>query len=113
MPKKTRYVVVTGGVISGVGKGIISSSIGTLLEAQGYSIEMMKIDPYLNFDAGMMRPTEHGEVFVTHDGFETDQDLGNYTRFTTANFSRLNSVTLGQIFSEILRNERAGEYLGR
>lgn len=113
MQKKTRYIVVTGGVISGVGKGIISSSIGTLLEAQGYSVEVMKIDPYLNVDAGTMRPTEHGEVFVTPDGFETDQDLGNYTRFTNADFTRLNSVTGGQLFWKILRRERAGGYEGK
>lgn len=114
MQKKTRYIVVTGGVISGVGKGIISSSVGTLLEAQGYSVEVMKIDPYLNMDAGTMRPTEHGEVFVTRDGFETDQDLGNYYRFIkNYNPSRLNSITSGQIFSKVIKDERAGKYKGK
>lgn len=114
MQKKTRYIVVTGGVISGVGKGIISSSIGTLLEAQGYSIEVVKIDPYLNMDAGTMRPTEHGEVFVTPDGFETDQDLGNYFRFIkNYNPSRLNSVTSGQVYWKVIKDERAGKYKGK
>ncbi len=114
MQKKTRYIIVTGGVISGVGKGIISSSVGTLLEAQGYSVEVMKIDPYLNVDAGTMRPTEHGEVFVTPDGFETDQDLGNYYRFIKKyNPSKLNSVTSGQLFLNVIKGERAGKYKGK
>ncbi len=109
----TRYVVVTGGVISGVGKGILTSSLAMLIESQGYKVTCMKIDPYINVDAGTMRPTEHGEVYVTDDGFETDQDLGNYERFTHAILNKHNSVTTGQIYLSIIEDERAGKYEGK
>src|SRR3989304_1044050 len=103
-----------GGVISSVGKGIITSSIGKLIEAQGYSVTAMKIDPYINLDAGTMRPTEHGEVFVTEDGFETDQDLGNYERFIDGcKTTRNSSVTTGQIYSHVINRERKGEFNGK
>ena len=109
----TKYIFVTGGVISSVGKGIITSSIAKLMEAQGYKITAMKIDPYLNLDAGTMRPTEHGEVYVTEDGFETDQDLGNYERFTNTTTLRDNSVTTGQIYLKVIKDEREGYYEGK
>src|SRR3989338_2906088 len=96
--KRQNFVFITGGVISSVGKGILTSSLGALIEAQGYKVTAMKIDPYINIDAGTMRPTEHGEVFVTDDGFETDQDLGNYERFTSMVTTRDNSITTGQIY---------------
>jgi len=108
-----KYIFVTGGVISSVGKGIITSSIAKLMEAQGYKITAMKIDPYLNLDAGTMRPTEHGEVYVTEDGFETDQDLGNYERFTNTTTLRDNSVTTGQIYLKVIKDEREGYYEGK
>ena len=110
----TNYIVIMGGVISSVGKGIITSSIGKLIEAQGYSVTAMKIDPYINMDAGTMRPTEHGEVFVTEDGFETDQDLGNYERFIDGcKTTRNSSVTTGQIYSHVINRERKGEFNGK
>lgn len=108
-----KFIIVTGGVISGVGKGILSSSIAALLEMQGYKVAVMKIDPYLNVDAGTMRPTEHGEVFVTEDGFETDQDLGNYERFTSISTSKDSSVTTGQVYLQVIQDERAGRYDGK
>lgn len=109
---KTRYIVVTGGVLSGVGKGTATASIGLLLKEQGFSINMIKIDPYLNVDAGTMRPTEHGEVFVTYDGGETDQDIGNYERFLNREFSRLNNITSGQVYMNVLKKERNLDYQG-
>ncbi|MFH1650121.1 MAG: CTP synthase [Candidatus Woesearchaeota archaeon] len=105
--------MVSGGVISSVGKGIITSSLGQLLESRGYKVALMKIDPYINIDAGTMRPTEHGEVYVTEDGFETDQDLGNYERFTTFTTNSWNSVTTGQIYEKVIRDEREGKYHGK
>lgn len=109
----TKYLFITGGVISSVGKGIITSSLAKLMEAQGYNITAMKIDPYLNLDAGTMRPTEHGEVYVTEDGFETDQDLGNYERFTNTTTLRDNSITTGQIYLKVIKDEREGQYEGK
>ncbi len=109
---KTRYVVVTGGVLSGVGKGTATASIGRLLQEQGFNINLMKIDPYVNVDAGTMRPTEHGEVFVTHDGGETDQDIGNYERFLNKEFSRNNNITTGQVFMNVIKKERNLAYDG-
>jgi CTP synthase len=109
---KTKYIVMTGGVLSGVGKGTATASIGRLLKEQGFNINIMKIDPYVNVDAGTMRPTEHGEVFVTYDGGETDQDIGNYERFLGREFSRLNNLTTGQIFMQVIKNERNLEYQG-
>lgn len=108
-----RYVFVTGGVISSVGKGIITSSIAKLIEAQGCKVTAMKVDPYINVDAGTMRPTEHGEVYVTEDGFETDQDLGNYERFAEITTYKDNSVTTGQIYHQVIKDEREGNYHGK
>ncbi len=108
-----KFIFVTGGVCSSLGKGIAAASIGTLLEAHGYSVSMIKVDPYINVDAGTMSPFQHGEVFVTEDGAETDLDLGNYSRFTNAKLSGLNSITTGQIYQEVIQKERKGEYLGK
>ncbi len=108
-----KLIFVTGGVCSSLGKGIAASSIGALMEARGFTVQMVKIDPYLNVDAGTMSPYQHGEVYVTDDGAETDLDLGNYGRFTTAKLSRANSITTGQVYKTVIEKERAGEYLGR
>lgn len=115
MPRKrqSRYLFVMGGVLSGVGKGTAVSSIGRILLAQGYRITAMKIDPYLNVDAGTMNPTEHGEVFVTSDGLETDQDLGNYERFLEIETTRANYMTLGQVYQTVIARERNLGYAGR
>lgn len=110
--KKTKYIFVSGGVISGIGKGITTSSIAAILHSKGYKVSPMKIDMYLNIDAGTIRPQEHGEVFVTDDGVETDQDLGNYERFLGVNLSRANYLTTGQVYQEVIRKERAFEYDG-
>lgn len=109
----TKYIFITGGVCSSLGKGIASSSIGALLEAKGFKISMTKIDPYINVDAGTMNPFQHGEVYVTDDGFETDLDLGNYERFTNIKLTKNNSITTGQIYFEVINRERKGDYLGR
>lgn len=111
--KQTRWVVVTGGVISTLGKGIVSASIGTLLKMRGYKVTAVKIDPYINLDAGTMRPTEHGEVFVTYDGGETDQDLGNYERFLDEKIPKNHNITTGQVYAEVIRKERNLEYQGK
>ena len=108
----TKFIVVCGGVISGVGKGVASASIALLMKEYSYSVTVIKIDPYLNIDAGTMRPTEHGEVYVTEDGGETDQDLGNYERFLAQNIPKKNSITTGQIYLTILERERRGDFLG-
>lgn len=108
-----KYIVVTGGVISGVGKGIATASIGKILQQYGFSVTAVKIDPYINFDAGTLRPTEHGEVWVTDDGGEIDQDLGNYERFLEERLSRKHNITTGQIYSQVIDNERRGKYLGQ
>ena len=109
----TKYLFITGGVCSSLGKGIAASSLGCLLECRGYKICIMKMDPYINIDPGTMSPYQHGEVYVTDDGAETDLDLGNYERFTSQSLSRLNSVTTGQIYSKVIEKERRGDYLGR
>ena len=109
----TKFVFITGGVCSSLGKGIAASSLGCLLEHRGYRVSIMKMDPYINIDPGTMSPYQHGEVYVTDDGAETDLDLGNYERFTSQNLSRLNSVTTGQIYSTVIEKERRGDYLGR
>lgn len=109
----TKYLFVTGGVCSSLGKGITASSIGALIRAAGYKVNMMKIDPYLNVDAGTMRPYEHGEVYVTDDGFETDLDLGNYERFVRVNTTQLSSLTTGQVYQTVIDRERRGDYLGQ
>jgi len=108
-----KLIFVTGGVCSSLGKGIAASSIGALMEARGFTVRMVKIDPYLNVDAGTMSPYQHGEVYVTDDGAETDLDLGNYGRFTSAPLSRINSVTTGQVYKTVIEKERAGDFLGR
>lgn len=108
-----RYVFVTGGVCSSLGKGVAAASIGALLEARGYRVAMVKIDPYLNVDAGTMSPYQHGEVYVTDDGAETDLDLGNYCRFTHSPLGRANSITTGQIYLAVISQEREGRFLGR
>ncbi|MFZ4616431.1 MAG: CTP synthase [Rectinemataceae bacterium] len=108
-----KLIFVTGGVCSSLGKGIAASSIGALMEARGLSVRMVKIDPYLNVDAGTMSPYQHGEVYVTDDGAETDLDLGNYGRFTNSPLSRANSITTGQVYQAVINKEREGRFLGR
>ncbi|HEC76519.1 MAG TPA: CTP synthase (glutamine hydrolyzing) [Thermoplasmatales archaeon] len=110
MPK---YIIVTGGVLSGLGKGIVTSSIGLLLKSRGYNITAIKIDPYLNCDAGTMNPFQHGEVFVLEDGGEVDLDLGNYERFLGINLSRDNNITTGKVYKNVIEKERRGDYLGK
>lgn len=109
----TKYIFVTGGVLSSLGKGISSSSIGTLLKHAGFSVSILKIDPYINVDPGTMSPLEHGEVFVTLDGAETDLDIGHYERFLNTSFSKNNNFTTGQIYLSVIDKERKGEYLGK
>jgi len=111
--KKTKYIFVTGGVVSSLGKGLASASIGALLENRGLDITFLKLDPYINVDPGTMSPFQHGEVFVTDDGGETDMDLGHYERFTTASMSRSNNFTTGRIYNSVIQKERRGEYLGK
>jgi CTP synthase len=108
----TRFIFVTGGVLSALGKGIASASIGRLLVARGYRVQIQKFDPYLNVDPGTMSPFQHGEVFVTEDGAETDLDLGHYERFTDENTSRASNVTAGSVYNSVIRRERRGDYLG-
>ena len=108
-----KYIFVTGGVCSSLGKGVSASSLGALLEGRGLNVRMVKCDPYINVDAGTMSPYQHGEVYVTDDGAETDLDLGNYARFTKGPLSRANSVTTGQVYDVVIRKEREGRYLGR
>ena len=109
---ETKYIFVSGGVISGIGKGVTTSSIATILQAKGFKVSPVKIDMYLNVDAGTIRPQEHGEVFVTDDGVETDQDLGHYERFLDVSLTRANYITTGQVYQEVIRGERAFEYDG-
>ncbi len=111
-PAKTRFIFVTGGVVSSLGKGIASSAIGRLLVSRGLSVALQKFDPYINVDPGTMSPYQHGEVFVTEDGAETDLDLGHYERFTDSNTSRASNVTAGGIYDTVIRRERRGDYLG-
>ncbi len=111
-PAKTRFIFVTGGVVSSLGKGIAAASIGRLLVARGLTVGLQKFDPYINVDPGTMSPYQHGEVFVTEDGAETDLDLGHYERFTDANTSRASNVTAGGIYNTVIRRERRGDYLG-
>jgi len=108
-----KFIFITGGVVSSLGKGIASASIGTLLESHGYRITILKFDPYLNVDPGTMNPFQHGEVFVTEDGAETDLDLGHYERFTDAHITKKNNATSGQIYNAVLTRERKGGYLGK
>jgi CTP synthase len=111
-PSKTRFIFITGGVVSSLGKGIAASSIGRLLVSRGLTVGLQKFDPYINVDPGTMSPYQHGEVFVTEDGAETDLDLGHYERFTDANTSRASNVTAGGIYDTVIRRERRGDYLG-
>jgi CTP synthase len=108
-----KLIFVTGGVCSSLGKGVTASSIGALMESRGLSVRMVKIDPYLNVDAGTMSPYQHGEVYVTDDGAETDLDLGNYGRYTNSPLSKVNSITTGQVYQAVINKEREGRYLGR
>ncbi|XGV86561.1 MAG: CTP synthase [Limnothrix sp. BL-A-16] len=108
----TKFIFVTGGVVSSIGKGIVAASLGRLLKSRNYSVSILKLDPYINVDPGTMSPFQHGEVFVTGDGAETDLDLGHYERFTDTDMSRLNSVTTGQIYQSVLNKERRGDYNG-
>ena len=113
--KKTgcKYIFVVGGVISGVGKGITVSSISKILQDKGLKVTAIKIDPYINVDAGTMNPTEHGEVFVLSDGYETDQDMGNYERFLNITLSRVNYMTTGSVYKTVIEKERNLEYKGK
>lgn len=110
---KPKYIFVTGGVASSLGKGIISASIARLLQARGYSVTIQKLDPYINVDPGTLNPYEHGECYVTEDGAETDLDLGHYERFTNQPTSKANNVTTGRIYKSVIEKERKGEYLGK
>ena len=109
---QTKYIFITGGVVSGLGKGIAAASIGALLENRGLTVSLMKLDPYINVDAGTMNPFQHGEVFVTDDGAETDLDLGHYERYTNAKITRIHNCTTGQIYDSVIQKERAGKFLG-
>ena len=108
----TKYVFVTGGVVSGLGKGITASSVALLLKARGYKVFMQKFDPYINVDPGTMNPIQHGEVFVTYDGCETDLDLGHYERFIDEELNYTSNITSGKIYSSVIEKERRGDYLG-
>src|ERR1700724_3963770 len=107
-----RYIFITGGVVSSLGKGLAAAALAALLQARGYTVRLRKLDPYLNVDPGTMSPSQHGEVFVTEDGAETDLALGPYERFTNANTSRASNVTAGGIYDTVIRRERRGDYLG-
>ncbi|AGY58546.1 CTP synthetase [Gloeobacter kilaueensis JS1] len=112
MSVMTKYIFVTGGVVSSIGKGIVAASLGRLLKSRGYSVSILKLDPYINVDPGTMSPFQHGEVFVTNDGAETDLDLGHYERFTDTDMSKLNNVTTGLIYQSVINKERRGDYRG-
>ena len=109
----TRYIFVTGGVVSSLGKGATAASLGAILEARGLAVTMLKLDPYINVDPGTMSPLQHGEVFVTADGTETDLDLGHYERFIRTRMSRNNNFTSGQVYESVIARERKGDYLGQ
>ena len=108
----TKYIFFTGGVVSSLGKGIACSSLGLLLKARGYKVTIVKLDPYINVDPGTMSPYQHGEVYVTDDGAETDLDLGHYERFIDTDMSKINNTTTGQIYYHVIQKERRGDYLG-
>lgn len=110
--KPTKYIFVTGGVVSSLGKGLAAASLGTLLEYRGLKVVLQKFDPYLNVDPGTMSPFQHGEVYVLDDGAETDLDLGHYERFTSGNLTKNNNLTSGQVYEMVLEQERRGDYLG-
>ena len=113
MSNSTKYIFVTGGVTSSLGKGIIAASLAKLLQARGYSTTIQKLDPYINIDPGTLNPYEHGECFVTDDGAETDLDLGHYERFLNVPTSQANNVTTGRIYQSVIEKERRGEFLGK
>src|ERR687897_3100613 len=108
-----RYIFITGGVVSSLGKGLASAALGALLQARGYSVRLRKLDPYLNVDPGTMSPYQHGEVSVLDDGSETDLDLGHYERFTNSPLTRASNYTTGQIYLSVINKERQGEFLGK
>ncbi|MBT3565800.1 MAG: CTP synthase, partial [Gammaproteobacteria bacterium] len=108
----SRFIFVTGGVVSSLGKGLAAASLGAILEARGLKVTMLKLDPYINVDPGTMSPLQHGEVFVTADGTETDLDLGHYERFISTRMSRKNNFTTGQVYADVIARERRGDYLG-
>ena len=108
----TKFIFITGGVVSSLGKGLASASLGVILQARGYKVRLRKLDPYLNIDPGTMSPTQHGEVYVTEDGTETDLDLGHYERFTGVEARKTDNITTGKIYSDLLSRERRGDYLG-
>src|SRR5712664_616551 len=110
---QTKYIFVTGGVTSSLGKGIISASLGKLLQARGFTVTIQKFDPYINIDPGTLNPYEHGECFVTYDGAETDLDLGHYERFLDIELTQASSLMSGRILREVIDDERAGKYLGK
>ena len=112
IPEKTKFIFITGGVVSSLGKGITAASLGFLLKSRGLKVTIMKCDPYINVDPGTMNPFQHGEVYVTDDGAETDLDLGHYERFIGENMSEMNNVTTGQIYNTVISKERRGDYLG-
>ena len=109
----TKFVFVTGGVVSSLGKGIAAASLAAILESRGLKVTLLKLDPYINVDPGTMSPFQHGEVFVTEDGAETDLDLGHYERFISSKMRKVNNFTTGQIYESVLRKERRGDYLGK
>src|ERR1700735_5038188 len=108
-----KFIFVTGGVVSSLGKGLTAAALGTLLENRGLKVALQKFDPYLNVDPGTMNPYQHGEVYVRDDGAQTDLDLGHYERFTSTKLTRMNSLTSGQVYQTVLNNEREGKYLGK
>src|SRR5687768_2469334 len=109
----TKYIFITGGVVSSLGKGVAAASVGAILESRGFSVTLMKFDPYVNVDPGTMSPYQHGEVFVTDDGAETDLDLGHYERFTHTRTSKRHNYTTGKIYESVITKERRGDYLGK
>src|SRR6188474_87209 len=109
---KTKFIFVTGGVVSSLGKGLASASLGALLESRGLKVTMLKMDPYINVDPGTMNPFQHGETFVTDDGAETDLDLGHYERYVSTSMTQLNNITTGRVYQTVIEKERRGDYLG-
>ena len=109
----TKYIFVTGGVVSGLGKGVTAASLGRLLKARGFKVASQKLDPYMNVDPGTLNPIQHGEVFVTEDGAETDLDLGHYERFIDEDLTKFSNLTSGKVYWTVLNRERRGEYLGQ
>ena len=107
-----KFIFVTGGVVSSIGKGLSAASLASLLEMRGYKVSLMKCDPYINVDPGTMSPLQHGEVYVTEDGAETDLDLGHYERFTNVELTKAHSITAGKIYEKVISKERRGDYLG-